>query len=476
MRFASFIRTRLWLTYAMIILMVLLIAIGGILISFRKSPLLYRQIFYRISLVDNFLADRLSLVIDTQWEPIIQFFFEEVEILDVRVAIQNKEGEILFHSEVDKGEFPIPAVENPENFSEKNKERILIYQDKDGEDWFYQISPINSMYFLITTAHRPPIPISTLLQDELMRPLLNAGMIAMVSALVIGFFIAEWITQPLQEISSATEKIPMGKYQEIPIKGPSEVRNLAKTINEMNRQVNSAIQAQQDFVANVSHEFKTPLTSIQGFAQAVYEGAVETEEDQKRAAGIILEETERLNHLVSDLLTLSKLDSGVIELDIQSIDPNSLIENIIERMQFQIKAKELNIKKEFTENLIISADAEKIDRLLSNLIDNAIKFTNIGGKIFISTYQLNNEVVIKIRDTGMGIPEDELGRIFERFYRVDKSRRGDQGRGVGLGLVIANEIAKSHGGSIEVQSEVGKGSTFMVKLPSENENRQQQAY
>lgn len=472
MRFAPSIRTRLWLTYGMIILMVLLIAIGGILIAFRRSPLLYRQIFYRISLVDNFLADRLSLVINTQWEPIIQLFFNEVEILDVRVAIQNEEGEILFHSEEDGEGFPIPAVQEPEGFSEKNKDRILIFQDKDGEDWFYQISPINSMYFLITAAHRPPIPISTLLQDELMRPLLRAGVIAMVSALIIGFFIAEWITQPLQEISLAAEEIPDRKFQGIPIKGPSEVRNLARTINKMNRQVNNAIQAQQDFVANVSHEFKTPLTTIRGFAHAIHEGAVETEEEQKRAAGIILEETERLNHLVSDLLTLSKLDSGVINLDMQNINLNSLIENILERMQFQIRAKDLNLNKDFTGNLIISADAEKFDRLFSNILDNAIKFTNDGGQIFISTFRLNDKVVIKIRDTGSGIPEDELERIFERFYQVDKSRRGDQGRGVGLGLVIANEIAKSHGGSIEVQSEVGKGSTFMVKLPSENEKLQ----
>jgi len=332
------------------------------------------------------------------------------------------------------------------------------------------------MYFLITAAHRPPIPISTLLQDELMRPLVQAGVIAMVSALVIGFFIAEWITQPLQEISSAAEKIPERKYQEIPIKGPSEVRNLARTINEMNRQVNNAIQAQQDFVANVSHEFKTPLTSIQGFAHAIHEGAVEAEDQQKRAAGIILEETERLNHLVSDLLTLAKLDSGVIEMEMQKIDPTALIENILERMQFQIREKDLAVKKDFSMNLNISADADKIDRLFSNLIDNAIKFTETGGEIFISIDCLDKKVVIKIADTGPGIPKHELERIFERFYQVDKSRRGDQGRGVGLGLVIANEIAKSHGGSIEVQSELGMGSTFMVKLPSENEKDQQQSH
>jgi signal transduction histidine kinase len=254
----------------------------------------------------------------------------------------------------------------------------------------------------------------------------------------------------------------------VPIEGPLEVRQLAGVINEMVTKVQDSMQSQKDFVANVSHEFKTPLTSIQGFAQALIDGAVDKKIDRQRAAKIILGETERLNFLVNDLLTLAKLDAGTIVMEKSPADLNQIIRNILEKLQFQINSAGINIDKKLTEPMIIPMDAERISQVLNNLIDNAIKFSAKDESIFISTIMEENNAVFSVSDSGPGIAEEVQKRIFERFYQTDKSRKGGQGRGVGLGLAISRQIVVAHGGSICVNSHLGQGSTFMVKLPIEN--------
>lgn len=259
--------------------------------------------------------------------------------------------------------------------------------------------------------------------------------------------------------------IAEGNFIEVPIEGPKEIQQLASTMNEMNRKVTSSLQSQRDFVANVSHEFKTPLTSIQGFAHAIYEGAVDTEEKRRKAAGVILSETDRLNSLVNELLVLAKLDAGMIEMELAQIDMNQVIDNLLEKFQYQIENAQLTVHKEYRLKRHILADGEQISQVFSNLIDNAIKYSKEGGAIMIKTGQAGAFARIEVCDTGIGISLEDRKRIFERFYQVDKSRKGGPDRGVGLGLAIAHQIVQSHGGIIEVESEKNKGSTFVVKLP-----------
>ncbi len=153
----------------------------------------------------------------------------------------------------------------------------------------------------------------------------------------------------------------------------------------MATKVQDSMQSQKDFVANVSHEFKTPLTSIQGFAQALYDGAIDKTNDRKRAAEIILGETERLNILVNDLLTLAKLDAGTIVMAKSPVDLNQLIRNILEKFQFQINSADINVVKKLSDPMVVSMDAEKISQVINNLVDNAIKFSPQGGEISIFT-------------------------------------------------------------------------------------------
>lgn len=465
--FSSSINNRLWLTYLVIVLFVLLIAFVGIAVAFRNSPMLYRQVFYRISLVNGFLREQLALVIDGEWEPFIRLFLEEVKVFDVNVAILDAQGNIAYSSGTNEIA-SFPGLKDPSSIVDKSRDSILLYKDENRQTWFYQISPINSSFFLVTSALRPEISISSVFQDELMAPLIRAGIVALILSFILGLFIARWITRPLQKISISAGQIAEGNYVRVPIEGPLEVRQLAGVINDMVAKVQDSMQSQKDFVANVSHEFKTPLTSIQGFAQALFDGAIDNKSEKQRAARIILGETERLNFLVNDLLTLAMLDAGTIVMEKSLVDLNQLIRNILEKLQFQINLADINVNKKLAEPMVFPMDAERISQVLNNLIDNAIKFSPKGEIIIISTSIEGKNAIFSVSDSGPGISEDNQKRIFERFFQTDKSRKGGQGRGVGLGLSIAKQIVIAHGGSISVKSHLSQGSTFMVKLPLAN--------
>ena len=461
------INTRLWLTYTLLIFLVLLAALSGILFAFRSSPLLYQQIFLRIDLVSNLLTERLAIVIDANWDPTIQLFFSEAKLLDVHVAILDVDGDVVFNTGSPQ-EFQVPEISNISEVTRGSEERVLTFRDSYKKDWFYQISQINQDYYLLAAARRPNIEIQTLFQNELVAPLIRTGILAIIGAFVLSWLMAKWITRPLMNISKSAQNIAVGKYEMVPIEGPNEVRQLAIVINDMSQKVEDSLKSQKDFVANVSHEFKTPLTSIQGFSQAVYDGTVHSKKDVKHAAEVILNETDRLNFLVNDLLTLAKLDAGTMVMTKTKIEVNELVKNVIERFYFEIEKSEVELITNYSKPIYLNADGTRLAQVFSNLLDNAIKFSEPGSVVKVKVVRSDNTVDISFSDSGIGIAKDDLKRIFERFYQVDKSRSGGVGRGVGLGLAIARQIVHAHRGEISVSSKVGNGSTFMVKLPIED--------
>jgi len=464
MKFFSRISSRLWITYVLLVAFVLAVAFTGIVIAFRNSPLLYWNEFVRLNYVSNSLANRLDFFLAEKWERITTLFLKEADLLDVRVLVFNMDGVLHLDSMADESS-PLPMISNPESVFQRTQGNIRIFQDNNKNFWFYQINPINDAYYLLAAIPRPILRIRSILQDELLRPLFRAGIIALFVAFIISWFVARWITRPMENISESARKLASGDFPPIELEGPLEVQNLARVINTMDRQVRDTIQSQKDFVANVSHEFKTPLTSIQGFAQAIHDETIHKQKETKQAAEVILEETDRLNYLVNDLLILAKLDAGTIEMKMHRIDLNSILKNIAERFAFQISDKEiqLNISLE-NENMIIG-DPERIIQVFNNLIDNAIKFSRRKGHINISDQKNDFFAVIRIEDQGIGISSHNLDKIFDRFFQADKSRNKCSSRSVGLGLAISDQIIKAHQGSITVESETGKGTCFMVKLP-----------
>lgn len=224
-------------------------------------------------------------------------------------------------------------------------------------------------------------------------------------------------------------------------------------------------RVRRDFVANVSHELRTPLTAIQGFAETLLAGALDDPQNRTRFLEIILEHSRRLARLTEDLLMLSKMDAERLELEIARINVAQLIESCMETSQHRAAEKDLRITQNVPKQLPdIAGDRRRLAEVLQNLLDNAIQYTLPGGQILLSAKTADSEVILTVSDTGIGIPQADQPRIFERFYRVDVARSRELG-GTGLGLSIAKHLVEIHGGRIWVESAVGQGSQFHFSVP-----------
>jgi two-component system phosphate regulon sensor histidine kinase PhoR len=227
-------------------------------------------------------------------------------------------------------------------------------------------------------------------------------------------------------------------------------------------------RVRRDFVANVSHEFKTPLTAIQGFSETLLGGAMDDPQNRERFLGIILEHSRRLARLTDDLLKLSSMDADRLELEIRRVSVNELIESCLETSQHRAAEKEVEVElaqpARVAELPDIAGDRRRLAEILQNLLDNATQYTLAGGRITVSAEARDTDVVFTVSDTGIGIPKSDQSRIFERFYRVDAARSREAG-GTGLGLAIAKHLVEVHSGRIWVESEIGHGSKFHFSVP-----------
>lgn len=219
----------------------------------------------------------------------------------------------------------------------------------------------------------------------------------------------------------------------------------------------------KDFVANVSHELKTPITSIRGFAETLLEGSMHNEDELESFLSIIYEESKRLQVLTEDLLTLAKLEEDSFELDTSMIDVSQLVETFLPIISQKAQLKDIPLRLDIEEHITFEADFSKVKQILINLLENAINYTAEGGNVSLSIHSDDDKVYFKVSDNGIGMKEKEIERIFERFYRVDQDRSRNTG-GTGLGLAIVKHIVETHEGAIHVQSEIDKGTTFTVEL------------
>ena len=223
----------------------------------------------------------------------------------------------------------------------------------------------------------------------------------------------------------------------------------------------------RDFVANVSHELCTPLTAIKGYAEILSDGAVDDRETARRFTGIIENHADRLTHLLGDLLDLSRLESDQLEVELIPCELKPLVDTSVGSVSQAAAQKQIDIHCDVSPSVQVICDPKLIEQALINLLDNAVKYTPAGGKVHIGTRPVEDtdRLAIYVEDTGIGIPSEDLGRIFERFYRVDKGRSRDLG-GTGLGLSIVRHIAEVHGEQVSVQSKLGAGTTFSFELQS----------
>jgi two-component system phosphate regulon sensor histidine kinase PhoR len=250
-----------------------------------------------------------------------------------------------------------------------------------------------------------------------------------------------------------------------------EVKAWAEKNNQEIETLKKAEQYRKEFLSNLSHEFKTPLFSIQGYVHTLLDGAMDDAEVNKHFLEKTASSVERLTNLVNDLEDIAKLESGDVNLEKETLDIYSLTKDVFEEIEYKANTKHIHfsIKKGTERPFYVNADKDKIRQVMVNLLDNSIKYGNESGNTTVSFYDMADNILIEITDDGIGIPEENLPRLFERFFRVDKSRSREQG-GTGLGLAIVKHIIEAHNQTINVRSKVGLGSTFGFTLAKAEEN------
>ena len=272
------------------------------------------------------------------------------------------------------------------------------------------------------------------------------------------------ISNPLKQINEAAKKIAKGEFKDrLIITSQDEVGQLSNSFNEMAVALSSLEEMRRDFIANVSHELRTPMTSILGFLNGIIDETIPLNK-HKEYLTIVVEEVNRLNRLVTDLLDLAKMEAGQVSLNLKIFDINELIRRCIIKLESIIVEKNIDIETYFDEESIqVYADIDSIERVLTNLLHNAVKFTLENGKIILRTEIVKDKINISIEDDGLGIEKNEIDNIWERFYKSDKARTKVKG-GTGLGLAIVKNIINEHKQEIWIESEIQVGSKFTFTL------------
>jgi heavy metal sensor kinase len=302
---------------------------------------------------------------------------------------------------------------------------------------------------------------------QLLAVLAMAGPIALGLAGFLGYWLARKALAPTEQLHRLTEEITADRlYRRLPISNPGdELGRLAQTINAMIGRLERSFAEIRRFTADASHELRTPLTAIRAEAEVALNKPLSTAEYQQ-LLGSILEECERLTHMTDQLLALSREDSGVARLVCEPVDLTALVQAVVDNMRPLAEAKGLQLRSQSDGPLSRQVDGTRLRQVFYNLLDNAIKYTPAGGTITVEIGQRDQDVIITVRDSGMGIASEHLPHVFDRFYRVDKARGRAEG-GTGLGLSIARSIVTTHGGTIELDSMPGQGTTCTVTLPAQ---------
>lgn len=407
---------------------------------------------------------------------------------EVRLLVVNEEGIILHDSHEELSGQELPAIQQllaPDQAT--GTLPILRFRSPTGVDlWVTSVPLANEGFrFRGEAAHLlVAVPAASLTNSwrETWLPLFLIGLIALAGATALAWHFSERLSRPIAEMAKAAQRIAKGDYDvHVPDDGDDELAELGRAFNTMAHETKVARQTQRNFLANVSHDLRTSLTSIQGFSQALIDGAIQTEEQRQRVAQIIHDEASRLAKLVQHLLDLARIESGRFVMAQEELDLNKTLAEVEKRYTALAEAQGVRFTvRRPRKALPMIGDPERLDQVLTSLLDNAFYYARLGnsgqpevqliGKLggvrgSASTTGGGDlgrwwiEVIVK--DNGPGISDEELPYIFDRFYRGNSSQAGSS---VGLGLAIAREIVHAHGGEIHVESGE-QGTTFTVRLP-----------
>lgn len=451
----SSLRSRLWLSYALLIVTALSVVALILFVYLIRNPFLYRQTLERLRAVQTVVVERDEQSLSSAAKRASKTF-------GVRIILFSQDKQILLDTYAGKESallFPGKKLLLRNN---------LITRDENAIPWLYSLEKLPDKTYIMVAAPRPRLSLTNVFTDEFLPLIFQSGLIALLLSLIVAFFFARWIADPLQKVVLAARAMPSAEIKPVETRGPLEVQDLTRAFNSMIQRTQASQKSQREFVANVSHELKTPLTSVQGFAQALLDGAADSEEARQQAAQVIYDESGRMHRMVLDLLDLARLDAGTANITMSPVNMPALLNAIAEKFTPQLQRAGVNIKVDVDLNLPgIIADGDRLAQVFTNLVDNALKFTPRGGLISLRALIVTEEMLVSVSDTGAGISAEAQAHIFDRFYQADPARRGGEKHAAGLGLAIAHEIVQAHGGRISVRSRLGEGTSFDVFLPLE---------
>ncbi|WP_324825197.1 sensor histidine kinase [Sinanaerobacter sp. ZZT-01] len=342
-----------------------------------------------------------------------------------------------------------------------------------GKEYLYvAVNLVDHGELVLVTRVAMEIDRLDMMGDFLKEAALKSAAVGVAIAIILSIIFAFWLTKPIKLLVGHARKISGGDYtSRVSFQTNDELQELGETLNEMAEQLHLAVEEMEkaetirrEFVANVTHELKTPLTSISGFVETLQDGADENPQIRKKFLDIISVEASRLKRLIDDILIVSDIEGGrEINTD-TDINVKEVIEEIIVFLEPEMKKKAISVETTYPYEIYIGGNRDRFKQMMLNLIENAMKYSNENGKIKVTVKKLEEKISIAVEDNGIGIAQEHLPRLFERFYRADKSRSQKVG-GTGLGLAIVKHIVALFDGDIKVESEEGKGTKFTVQLP-----------
>ena len=402
---------------------------------------------------------------------------------NIRITLIDNNGRVLDDSDV-----PLEEIPSVENHLQRPEIQEAIVQDIGsnmrlsatvGRRYLYVAKRLTVAPSLETLRNVSFVRISMPLEDVLdrvnsLRALIAfVGVAILIVVIAVSIVVSQRISKPMVNIARSVERIRAGDLDaHVEVNTKDEIGRVATANNELVDKLKTDInevkklqKVRSEFLGNVSHELRTPIFAIQGFIETLLNGAVDDRSVNKAFLQKTKANADRLSTLLEDLINISQIESGEMKMSFRYFNMNEFLEGVVHDFQELAKQKDIAISGSFTtaRDVEVFGDRDRLRQVLNNLIDNSIKYSPHGGKVLVSSDDVDGSVRVSVADTGAGMAAEHLPRIFERFYRVDKDRSREVG-GTGLGLAIVKHIIEAHGSSIDVRSEVGKGSTFSFQL------------
>ena len=459
------LRTRLVLSYVLIVVLCLGVAAVSVSLLLQK----YRDQVNLTRLDDItrpiFVSIRAQVLRgQASPEDIWSNIQEQAVKNGVYILFIDAKGNLVRQAPPQEG---LPNLTVPGGFPHgSNLQTKGVFTTATGAKFVYSAYPLGRALEPVITPFQTVIlcqPRSSILAilAGLTMPFIWAGVIALSVSLLLAFLVARSVYRPIRALSAAAENISRGDFEtQVPISGPAEIRSLATSFNNMTKKVRQSQTQMRHFVADVSHQLKSPLTSIQGFAQAMLDGTANDPQTRERATQIIAEESRRMIRQVNELLELSRMQAGQMKMVKEPVEIQEVLNRCHEIFIPRLEEKSIRLVKSFQAVGSVTGDADKLEDVFCNLLDNAIKNAPVQGEVELLVRRgKENSLEVTVADNGPGIPPEQLPYVFERFQQ-NAGLRG----GFGLGLAIAREIVLAHSGEIEVESTPGEGARFTVRF------------